>query len=193
MDNMKQNTYGRCHILNDWSDWDSSIHCDKAQTDRQGKAMTYPFTFQVDENSQTARFSSTSIQPYYNTTLSSCTCDDFQLRKLPCKHIYRLAVELGIIKIIRRPSFNKDKVDEIKKSSDIDNEPDQLKRQQSGMSSKCKPIEINYDEQTAIFSGSGKMPYNTTPDTCTCRDYFVRRLPCKHIYRLRYELSNRNS
>ena len=26
-----ENTYGRCHILSDWTDWDYSIHCDKAQ------------------------------------------------------------------------------------------------------------------------------------------------------------------
>lgn len=192
MDNMKQNTYGRCHIIKDWDDWDVSIHSDKAQTDRQGRAMTYPFTFQIDKNSQSARFSSTTDLPYYDTTLSNCTCYDFQKRKLPCKHIYRLAVELGVIEIIRRPSFDKDKVAEIKKSSDIDNEPDQLKRQKSGMSSKCNPSEINYDKKTAIFSVSGKSPYITTLDTCTCRDYFVRRLPCKHIYRLRYELSNHN-
>lgn len=31
----------------------------------------------------------------YNTTLDSCTCVDFVRRKLPCKHIYRLAIELG--------------------------------------------------------------------------------------------------
>lgn len=31
----------------------------------------------------------------YNTTIDSCTCVDFVRRKLPCKHIYRLAIELG--------------------------------------------------------------------------------------------------
>lgn len=31
----------------------------------------------------------------YNTTLSDCTCVDFIRRKLPCKHIFRLAIELG--------------------------------------------------------------------------------------------------
>lgn len=190
MDNSKEMLYGRCRILSDWSAWDYSIHCDKSQTDRQGRAMTYPFTFSVDKKTKTARFSSTSILPYYDTTLSSCTCADFEERKLPCKHIYRLAKELGVIDIVKRPAFDKDKLEDLKNSSDIDNDPDQIKRQKSGMSSKCKPIEINYDEKTAIFSGSGKSPYVTTTSTCTCRDYFVRKLPCKHIYRLRYELSS---
>lgn len=31
----------------------------------------------------------------YETTLETCTCVDFVRRKLPCKHIYRLAIELG--------------------------------------------------------------------------------------------------
>ena len=188
MDNSKEMIYGRCHIIKEWSDWEYSTHCDKSQIDRQGRAMTYPFTFKINKDTETARFSSTSILPYYDTALSSCTCGDFEERKLPCKHIYRLAVELGMIEIIKRPTFNKKKLEDIKNSSDIDNEPEQLKRQNSGLSSKCTPAEIDFESQTAVFKGSGKTPYTTTFTSCTCRDYFVRRLPCKHIYRLRYEL-----
>lgn len=33
----------------------------------------------------------------YNVYLDHCDCKDFQERKLPCKHIYRLALEIGII------------------------------------------------------------------------------------------------
>lgn len=33
----------------------------------------------------------------YSTSLEECTCVDFKRRKLPCKHIYRLAIELGLI------------------------------------------------------------------------------------------------
>lgn len=191
MDNSE--LYGRCQILKDWPDWDYSIHCEKPQIDRQERANTYPFTFVLFEETESARFSSTSELPYYDTTLSSCTCMDFQERHLPCKHMYRLAEELGYIDIVKRKpvhTFDKDKLMNIKQSSDIDNEPDQIKRRESGMSSKCTPVEIDYDNRTAIFKGSGKTPYTTTESTCTCRDYFVRRLPCKHIYRLRYELDN---
>ena len=108
---------------------------------------------------------------------------------------YRLAVELGIIEIVNRSTratgefFNK-KVDEVKADDDIDNHPEQLKRQKSALDKKCTPVEIDRENKTAVFSGSGKSPYKTTTDTCTCRDYFTRRLPCKHIYRLRQELSN---
>lgn len=33
----------------------------------------------------------------YHVTLSSCTCPDFTSRKKPCKHMYRLALELGAL------------------------------------------------------------------------------------------------
>jgi len=77
----------------------------------------------------------------------------------------------------------------MKNSADIDSDPEQIKRQKSGADKKCTPTSIDYDAETAIFTGSGKNPYITTIQTCTCRDYFVRRLPCKHIYRLRHELN----
>ena len=59
------------------------------------------------------------------------------------------------------------------------------------MDKKFTPTEVDVEAETAIFTGSGKSPYETTIISCTCRDYFVRRLPCKHIYRLRYELENK--
>jgi hypothetical protein len=181
--------YGRCRLLIPWTEWDNAIHADEAQIQRQGWSMTYGFDFEVNEKLKTARFSSTSLLPYYDTTLTNCDCLDFQTRGLPCKHIYRLAVELGIIEIIKRPSFDKDVVNHIKDSPDIDAHPEQQKRQQSAMDKKCAPVEIDFENKTAVFSGSGKVPYTATLDSCTCRDYFVRKLPCKHMYRLRYELS----
>ena len=33
----------------------------------------------------------------YQTEIHSCTCRDFQLRHKPCKHIYRLAIECGLL------------------------------------------------------------------------------------------------
>ncbi len=191
--------YGRCRILIDWPDWDYEIHNDKAQIERQGWAMNYPFSFEIDKENKTAQFSSTSDLPYYNTSLTSCNCGDFEKRKLPCKHIYRLAVELGIIEIIKRTptkksdtsnsnGFNKDVLAEIYASDDMDNHPEQLKRIKSAQSAKTTPSSIDREKRTGIFPGSGKKPYETTLQSCTCRDFFVRGLPCKHIYRLKIEL-----
>lgn len=35
----------------------------------------------------------------YTATLSKCTCNDFVKRKLPCKHMYSLAHQLGYIEL----------------------------------------------------------------------------------------------
>ncbi len=182
--------YGRCRILTDWPDWDYEIHNDKAQIKRQGKAMNYPFYFEIDKKNKTAQFSSTSELPYYDTSLTSCNCWDFETRHLPCKHIYRLAVELGIIEIINRKpgGYNEDVLAEIYASEDMDNHPEQLKRIKSAQSAKTTPSSIDREKRTGIFPGSGKKPYETTLQSCTCRDFFVRGLPCKHIYRLKIEL-----
>lgn len=183
---------GRVKFLNDWNDWDYSIHEDEKQIERQGRSMTYPFTFEIDKENKTGKFSSTTDLPYYETSLNSCTCQDFIERNKPCKHIYRLAIELGLIEIIKRKSggYDKKKLDEIKKSDDIDSQPDQIKRQKSAL--KCKIIEIDKEIKTAIFKGSGKEPYKTSLDACTCRDFSVRNLPCKHMYRLRMEIEDPN-
>ena len=34
---------------------------------------------------------------HYHVTLCSCTCPDYSSRKRPCKHMYRLAVEIGAL------------------------------------------------------------------------------------------------
>lgn len=183
---------GRVKFLDKWPDWDESLHEDEKQIERQGWAMNYPFTFEIDKENKCGKFSSTTLVPYYETHLDSCTCNDFIEGQKPCKHIYRLAVELGLIEIIKRQGggYDKKKLDEIKNSDDIDSQPDQLKRQKSAL--KCKIIEIDKENKKALFKGSGKNPYETTLDTCTCRDFVVRNLPCKHIYRLRMEFENPN-
>ncbi|GHU95788.1 hypothetical protein FACS1894208_09240 [Clostridia bacterium] len=50
------------------------------------------------------------------------------------------------------------------------------------------PASVDVENQTAIFKGSGKNPYKTTLDKCTCVDFAQRKTPCKHIYRLALEL-----
>ena len=48
----------------------------------------------VDPNNLCGVFGGSSGN--YNTSLSECECVDFHRRKLPCKHMYRLAHELGL-------------------------------------------------------------------------------------------------
>lgn len=174
-----------------WPEWDASIHEEQPQIERQGRALSYPMGCKIFYDQRTARFSSTSDLPFYETTLSSCTCYDFQERKLPCKHIYRLAHELGVIEIVKRGpgGYNKEVLDSIRGREDVDSDPEQMKRQDRAKEKKCAPLSVDYDNRSAFFKGSGKEPYLTTENSCTCRDFTVRRLPCKHIYRLRTELN----
>ena len=50
----------------------------------------------IDREHETGVFYGSGKLPY-QTSLAACTCNDFVKRKKPCKHVYRLAMELGII------------------------------------------------------------------------------------------------
>lgn len=62
-------------------------------------------------------------------------------------------------------------------------QPDQQKRQLSA--TKIPITSLDKEKQSAIIN-----EYKVTLDSCTCRDYRTRELPCKHIYRLAYELGH---
>jgi len=47
---------------------------------------------------------------------------------------------------------------------------------------------IDADNQSGNFVGRGSEVYYTTTTRCTCKDFLSRGEPCKHIYRLVYEL-----
>lgn len=52
----------------------------------------------------------------------------------------------------------------------------------------CKIVSVDSENKVGLFKGSAKTPYTTTPEKCTCRDFILRGLPCKHMYRLMHEL-----
>jgi len=68
------------------------------------------------------------------------------------------------------------------------NDPDQLKRQKSALGRKMTPFEVDHEKSLCYIKGSGKLPYTVTLKLCTCSDYVNRKKPCKHMYRLVYEL-----
>lgn len=63
----------------------------------------------------------------------------------------------------------------------IHSQPDQQKRQLAA--TKIPIVCFDKEKQSAIINN-----YAVTLNRCTCRDYQMRELPCKHIYRLAYEL-----
>ena len=67
----------------------NDLHNDLEQLKRQKSACRL-HVVSIDRKNQTG------IINDYEVSLTSCKCVDFGRRKLPCKHIYRLAHELGL-------------------------------------------------------------------------------------------------
>ena len=85
--------------------WDESIHDDLEQLKRIASANSLKSAqVQVNKENQSAIIQGSGSTPY-EITLNSCTCFDFESRQLPCKHMYRLALELGLLSEL--PALNK--------------------------------------------------------------------------------------
>ena len=77
-----------------WDEWDESVHHKKGQYTRFHKALCDEITVVNRRYPATVQGSTGTL---YCTSLSTCSCPDFEKRGLPCKHIYRLALDRGII------------------------------------------------------------------------------------------------
>jgi DNA polymerase-3 subunit epsilon len=75
-------------VLPAFGPWDSRLHGRPEQVRRQQRAG------EIDD-AVVDRASGTGVINGYAVTLASCTCADFQGRKLPCKHIYKLFFTLN--------------------------------------------------------------------------------------------------
>ncbi len=65
------------------------LHATKDQLKRQKSALSLQMT-SVDGVSKTG------VIKNYSVSLDGCTCIDFSHRQKPCKHMYRLAMDLGL-------------------------------------------------------------------------------------------------
>ena len=119
--------------LNPFFAFPDSVHNEREQQSRMVKAhkdnlYIFPDTFSGD-----SAFILGSGENVYKTSFSSCTCMDFQKRKLPCKHMYKLAfwskkmnlydwgIELEGLKIQNRKP-TKERLESIKHQNEIDKE-----------------------------------------------------------------------
>lgn len=93
-----------------WEDWGNHIHQQQEQIKRQIRgALEGTRPVSVNRTAMTAQFSGT--ESIHTTGLTQCSCADYRNRKLPCKHMYRLASELGMHQLMTGISY-----------SEIDNE-----------------------------------------------------------------------
>lgn len=80
-----------------WRKWPSSFLNSAEQASRRKRSHLVNLA-SLDRDKARATFVSTSSwgQNVYTTSLDMCTCPDFENRQMPCKHIFRLANELGL-------------------------------------------------------------------------------------------------
>lgn len=77
------------------STWQHVDHNDPMQLVRQSRACEARFTpLEINPVNGVARFR--GVESDYATSLTQCTCMDFQRHLRPCKHMYRLAYELDV-------------------------------------------------------------------------------------------------
>lgn len=77
--------------------WPSDIHSDFEQVKRieSGKKLKKKIVA-LDKEGQRIVIQGSAAEPY-QATLQECTCADFAIRQAPCKHMYSLAMELGLL------------------------------------------------------------------------------------------------
>ena len=82
-----------------FGEWPADIHLDFEQVKRiqSGLKIGDQDVASVDLSAGTIRIQGSAPEPY-ETSLSSCDCEDFARRELPCKHIYALAERMGLLK-----------------------------------------------------------------------------------------------
>ena len=106
-----------------FGNWDESIHNDFDQIKRISYIKKIkPEDITVNPSNETATVNGTGGT--YDVSLNSCTCYDFTERQLPCKHMYRLASELGYLDDL--PKTNRKAAKEFK-----DRIPEEIERYKS--------------------------------------------------------------
>lgn len=84
-------------IIKKMEDWPDDLHTDFEQVKRMQSAKGLKESIvSLDVDSGVIEIQGSEIEPY-KATLKECRCTDFMRRQLPCKHMYALALEMGII------------------------------------------------------------------------------------------------
>lgn len=77
-----------------WNHWKSDIHDTDKQLDVQVEALYRTIPILINTKNISGLFIDIPTQ-IYETTLVSCSCDNFRKYKMPCSHMYRLFYELS--------------------------------------------------------------------------------------------------
>ena len=135
----------------------------------------------------------------HRASLNQCDCYDFtRLRDLkPCMHIYRLAIQLGLLEAKYMDSRAKSSFaggltrEETERLQGFPSEENQWGRWASDIHAsgiqrnrQYRAYSIHHVERAAVKTDNGWLVhgYPVTLGSCSCADFSERRLPCKHIY-----------
>lgn len=81
----------------DFGNWDRELHFYPQQVKRILLALKIPsYSISYTKDKSACYIQGRNSEPY-KVTLNDCSCNDFSLRKLPCKHIYCFAYRLGLL------------------------------------------------------------------------------------------------
>ena len=212
----KETSNEYCHECYWKAKWPEHI-LNSPELERRRKRSHLTKLLSLDRDKPEAIFKASSSRngTTYTTTLQSCTCHDFAITHgaMPCKHILRLAGELGLFKSEHFLSGERDYTirasdrGKLGQESQHDFSPDFIWRtrwdseilasvelaSRRKSSHTVKIISFDNDKLEAVCADSDTdtEKYITTLTGCSCDDFssgFGIR-PCKHIFRLAGELN----
>jgi hypothetical protein len=132
-------------------------------------------------------------------TLNECDCHDFTRLKVPkpCMHIYRLAIELGLLeaKYMDRHALSSFTagltLEETQRLQRLPSDSNQwgswaseIHASGNQRNRQYRAYSIHHVERSVLETVNGWLihEYTVTLQHCECADHSERRLPCKHIY-----------
>lgn len=106
-----------------FQNWDEALDLEPEQIKRRlnGEKIKNSCITTINTETRTASFVGSSGEIYI-TSLSDCSCMDYNVRRKPCKHMYRLADELGLSKPFpcvdtqAETEFVRDEIDKFRES-----------------------------------------------------------------------------
>jgi hypothetical protein len=191
-------------VLAKWNFLDEATNSTTQQINRQKSARNLVVQ-QFDASQPMGVFFDPVRREVHKANLTQCDCHDFNFagaspRKMfrPCMHIYRLAMELGLIEAkyldhrARAAWAGALAEEEAKRLQGLPRDSGQwgnwataIHRSGVQQNRQYRAYSLIHEEQDATLPASSGWlihGYVVTLSSCECMDFFDRRLPCKHIY-----------
>ncbi len=182
--------------------WEFGNHMKHTGSDTENKLKSASTlsVVSLDGQTGTGSFYRTKTGILSTASLSSCDCSDFARRKVrvPCMHIYRLAIELGLMPWLKIA----DRIPDVGISSELVADEERrlgsLAQDKHAWGRWSLDVHLSRVQQTRQMRGyeyhieglCRKITtdqwivndYAVTTSKCQCDDFRERHLPCKHIY-----------